>query len=52
VALSARNGMNPAHLRKRLCDIHQLDHVTIEINPSKNAIPRTTADSPGNDENA
>jgi len=33
VALSAENGMNPAHLRKKLCAIHHLDHVTIEINP-------------------
>jgi predicted glycosyltransferase len=52
VALSARNGMNPAHLRKRLCDIHHLEHVTIEINPSKNVKPWPTADSPRNHENA
>ena len=35
VALNARNGMNPTQLRKRLCDIHNLGHVTIEINPQR-----------------
>jgi cation diffusion facilitator family transporter len=33
VALSVRNAANPAQLRKRLCTIRQLSHVTIEINP-------------------
>ncbi len=34
VALSARNGTNPAALKKHLGAIHHLRHVTIEINPS------------------
>jgi cation diffusion facilitator family transporter len=33
VALSVRNEANPAQLRKRLCMIRRLSHVTIEINP-------------------
>ena len=34
VALRCDNGASPAQLRKQLCRIHHLQHVTIEINPT------------------
>ena len=50
VALSAGNGMNPAHLRKKLCGIHHLDHVTIEINPSPSVLSEAAHACPADDD--
>jgi cation diffusion facilitator family transporter len=50
VALSAENGMNPAYLRKKLCAIHHLDHVTIEINSPDGVMPGAAGFCPTDDE--
>jgi Co/Zn/Cd efflux system component len=50
VALRAGNAANPVHLRKRLCDIHNLDHVTIEINPPATTMPGEAVACPAKDE--
>lgn len=50
LALSARGDANPARLRKRLCAIHHLDHLTIEINPAGCKTPGAADACPGNDE--
>jgi cation diffusion facilitator family transporter len=50
VALSARDGVSPVNLRRRLCDVHHLHHVTIEINLPEETITSMDAACPADDE--
>ena len=50
VAMSARSRTYPAQLRKRLCRIHHLNHVTIEINPPEDGRQVATSACSAHDE--